>query len=119
MKYFSLVVLIGAALFGIHAFTAGLCPDHSCGEKVGELRVFGQHGDVWEGALITNTWTMHKRLGDAPEMWEFSVTDESVASRIKETLERSHMLRVRYSEWFIKPYGQKSAFVATGVQEAY
>jgi hypothetical protein len=104
-----LIVLAGALGFSIWTWAA-LEFVYSTGERAGYIQKFSKRGwlfKTWEGEMA-----MVNLPGTMPEKFYFSVRDDSIAERIKETL--GHRIVLKYNQHRGLPpriFGDTSYFI--------
>jgi hypothetical protein len=91
---------------------AGCGEHYSEGMRTGVLVKFSQKGVIWkswEGQLNLGGVTQTDK-GAVPTVWEFSVTDPSIAEHLQKNVGKT--FTIQYHQWALGPVFQDSDYTA-------
>jgi len=105
--------------FFIISITGGCGRGYSEGSRSGQVTKFSNKGLMfksWEGEMNLGGMKSNGDGNLVPNVWLFSVTDESLIDEIKSAQENGERLTVHYEEYLISPVDQDSGYTAVKVE---
>jgi hypothetical protein len=97
----------------------GLYRGYSLGERAGVIVKFSRKGLVWkswEGAMNLGGMVETSERGMVPELWAFSVHEDSVAEQVLEAYRKGDRVLLRYEQYAISPIWVETAYDIVAVE---
>lgn len=115
---FAVIAAVGTSIFG------GFYPNYSDGFRVGAIQKTSTKGLLWckstEGELVLDSFRGRQMSQDSPyrmdNLWAFSVVDPAVVADLNEY--SGARVKLRYRQWFIKPWCHHTVYEITKVEPA-